>query len=62
LSADTLNIVLATPECAPSGGGGRPPNDRERKILDLWSERGLNLSNFTSGNVVAFVQLLQGLI
>lgn len=57
---DDLDVVLSTPNCA-SGGGGRPPRPREREVLDLWNQRGLNDINFTGGNLVAFLKQLKRL-
>lgn len=57
---DDLDVVLSTPNCA-SGGGGRPPRPREREVLDLWNQRGLNDTNFTGGNLVAFLKQLKRL-
>lgn len=54
-----LNMTLRTPGCAATGlggGGGRAPNDQERKIFDLWARLGLNDLNFSGGNVVAFIK------
>ncbi len=57
---DDLDVVLSTPNCA-SGGGGRPPRPREREVLDLWNQRGLNDINFTGGSLVAFLKQLKRL-
>ena len=50
-----LNMVLSTPSCA-TNGGGRAPNDRERKIFDLWDRHKLSSSDFTGGNLIAFLR------
>jgi hypothetical protein len=57
INSPDLNISFATPSCASSGrGGGRPPNAREREVLDLWAKHGLNDQQFSPGSVVAFVK------
>jgi hypothetical protein len=55
---DDLDMVLSTPNCA-SGGGGRPPRPREKEVFDLWNQRGLNDTDFTGGNLVAFLKQLR---
>ncbi len=57
-----LNIVLQTPNCGIGGGGGRPPNAHERKILDLWNMEGLNNVAFTVRAVVDFTERVRHLI
>jgi hypothetical protein len=53
-----LNVLLTTPGCA-GGGGSRPPIGAEQAVIDLWRERGLDRSDFTGGNVVAFLKQLR---
>lgn len=62
IEADGLNVTLSTPACAKGGGGGRVPTQRERAILDLWRELGLDESNFTPGAVIAFLKRLRNLM
>ncbi len=57
-----LNMVLSTPSCVTSGGGGRPPSPREKELFDLWNQRGLNDTDFTGGNLVAFLKQLKNLL
>ena len=57
-----LNMVLSTPTCGVSGGGGRPPRPREKEVFDLWNQRGLNDTDFTGGNLVAFLKQLKRLL
>ena len=59
---DDLNMVLSTPTCGASGGGGRPPRPREKEVFNLWSQRGLNAADFTGGNLVAFLKQLKRLL
>jgi sulfur carrier protein ThiS len=53
-----LNIILSTPGCG-SGGGGRVATPAEQRIFDLWASLGLNDSEFTGGNLVAFLKQLR---
>lgn len=57
------DLILRTPTCGGrrTGSGGRAPNDLEKRIFDLWDERGLNEVRFTSGSVVAFLKQLESL-
>lgn len=57
-----LDMVLSTPGCGTSGGGGRPPRPQEKEVLDLWNQRGLNEAAFTGGNLVAFLKQLKRLL
>ncbi len=57
-----LDMVLSTPNCGTSPGGGRPPRRQERKVFDLWNQRGLNDADFTGGNLVAFLNQLSRLV
>jgi hypothetical protein len=50
-----LNMVLSTPGCS-GPGGGRAANARERRIFDLWGKFKLNSSDFTGGNLIAFLK------
>ena len=56
------NLLLRTPTCGNGAGGGRPPNAREQRVIDLWNERGLNRTDFNGGSVVAFVRQLRNLL
>jgi len=56
------NVVLTTPTCSGVGGGGRAPNSLERRILELWEDRGLRANHFTGGNLVAFLRQLAKLL
>ena len=57
-----VQLMLATPACGSSGGGGRLANDRERRIIDAWAHRRLNESSFNPGDVRAFINDLARLI
>ena len=54
-----LNISLSNPS---GGGGGRGPNARERAVLDLWSDSGLNDADFSPGAVISFLRRLRNLL
>ena len=52
-----IDIILATPGSANSySTSSRRPNEKEQRILDLWSRLNLNRTDFSSGNLVAFIQ------
>jgi len=57
-----LDMILSTPTCEASGGGGRPPRPREKTVFDLWNQRGLNDADFTGGNLVAFLKQLKHIL
>lgn len=58
-----LDLILATPTCGASGGGsGRLPRPREKMVFDLWNQRGLNETDFTGGNLIAFLKQLKHLL
>ncbi len=61
IRTDSLNVVLTTPECSVSGGT-RLPNPQEKEIFELWNKRGLNESDFTGGNLVAFIKQLRKIL
>ena len=57
-----INLTLATSACVGSGGGGgRLPNAREQDVFDMWNSLHLNTSDFTGGNLVAFLKQLRRL-
>jgi hypothetical protein len=56
IRTDGADIRLTTPACVTGQGGGRAPLPREREILDIWRELGLDENDFSAGNVVAFVK------
>ena len=58
---DDLDMGLSTPACQRAGTGSRPPNDYEQAILDLWEKNHLNTSEFTGGNLTAFIKQLKKL-
>lgn len=58
----SVNMILSTPTCGSGRGGWWQPNDRERRIADLWNRLGLGGTAFTGGNVIAFLQQLPALL
>lgn len=62
ITTTSLNLALTTPGCAGTGGGGRAPNQREQQVFELWEQRRLNTTDFSSGNLVAFLKQLQRMI
>jgi hypothetical protein len=54
-----INVVLSTPACPCSGGGGRLPNNAEREVFLCWGRLGLDRADFTVDAVVAFLRQLR---
>ena len=50
-----LNMRLTTPGCQTSSGT-RPPNAQEQRIFALWERHRLTESDFSGGNLVAFLK------
>jgi hypothetical protein len=61
INENSLNMALSSSDC-PRRGGGRPPNQHELQIFDLWEKVGMNKSEFHGGNLVAFLKQLSSLI
>lgn len=51
-------VVLSTPGCGASGGGGREANPTERRILEEWGRRGMQSGEFNPGQFQAFLREL----
>ncbi len=62
INEGSVNLSLATIDCASSGGSNRPPNRDESRIFDLWRELGLEGKNFQSGNLIAFFKRVRHII
>jgi len=58
INIGTVNLALATGDCPGGGGGDRPPNDQEKALLETWERLHLHTSDFTGGNLVAFLRQL----
>lgn len=55
-----LDMILSSTNCETRVGGvGRPPRPQEKKVFDLWDQRGLSSADFTGGNLVAFLQQIK---
>lgn len=57
-----LDMILSTPTCGSSGSGGRTPRPCEKTVFNLWNQRGLNKSDFTGGNLIAFLKQLKHIV
>lgn len=53
-----LDMLLTTPTCGSRGGAGRPPNEHERRVFELWQKHHLDQPNFSGGDVVSFLKQL----
>lgn len=62
ISKPEANMALSTPQCAGGGGGSRPPNRRERHILELWNKHRLNATDYTGGNLIGFLRELRRVV
>lgn len=62
IDAPAVNLELATPSCAPGGGGTRGLRDDEQRIVDLWQECRLNTNDFAPGNVITFLKRLDKIL
>lgn len=56
IHTSSAQFTLATPTCGGGGGGARALNPEESDILRRWEQLHLNTSNFTSGNLSAFLK------
>jgi hypothetical protein len=45
--------------CGSGGRGEFNPNSEQREIIEFWEKHRMNTSDFTSGNLNAFVQQLR---
>lgn len=51
-----INVVLTSRACSGGSGGGRNPNRKERKLFELWKERGLKGQDINVGMLVSFLR------
>ena len=56
----TANMTLATPNCPMAGGGGRRPNDIERRIFELWDRCGMGRPGFGPSDLMSFLSRILG--
>jgi hypothetical protein len=59
LKDNNVDMVLSTPQCGGGSGGGRPPNQKEAAIFQLWNERHLNQNNWAVGDLIAFLKQIR---
>lgn len=57
-----MDMILSTPTCGASTGGGRRARPSEQEVFDLWNQRGLDSADFSGGNLVAFMKQLRRLV
>ena len=58
-----VDVSMVAGQCQPSyGGGGRLPNQDERKILELWAERTGRNGHVDPGDVISFFKHLRRLV
>lgn len=62
VATSDLNVALASQDCPLGIGGGRPPNERERRILDLWVQRVNSKNELNPGELIAFLRQLDRLV
>lgn len=56
INRDDINICLRTPGCASAAVGGRQPNERERRIFELWTGFRLNETDFDAKDLCKFLE------
>jgi hypothetical protein len=61
ITESCADAAFSTPTCA-GGGGGRVPNDCERRLFDLRSSHHLNSRDFKGGDVVSFLHDAERLV
>ena len=54
-----INLSLATSDCPSSDGVRRTLTGSENEVLDLWNKLHLSETDFSSGNLVAFLKQLR---
>lgn len=57
-----VNMTVVTSECQRTSSGGRPPNDEERKIFEIWEGLGLDTNGIEAGKIIAFLKRSRSLI
>jgi hypothetical protein len=62
LTGADCDVRLTTGACSGRGGGGRQPNRKERRIFELWNDRGLNDSAVDPGDVISFLKQLRRVV
>lgn len=54
-----INLSLTTSDCPSSGGVRRTLTGSENEVLNLWNKLHLSETDFSSGNLVAFLKQLR---
>ena len=62
ITADAVDIRLATGDCPPGQPGGRPARGREVDILDRWRRLRLGEPGFSPNDLFGFVQHVRHLL
>jgi hypothetical protein len=62
ITADSVDIRLATGDCPPGQPGGRPARGREVDILDRWRRLRLGEPGFAPHDLFGFVQQVRHLL
>lgn len=60
IDQDNINLALATSDCPSSPGVRRTLTGPEKEVLDLWKKLHLTESQFSAGNLIAFIKQLRG--
>lgn len=59
INEDRLNLSLTTSGCPQTATRGRSPNKFESEVFELWDKKGLNMDDFSGGNLIAFLKQLK---
>jgi hypothetical protein len=59
---DGVNVLLSTADCSQCPASTRPPNCREKPILDLWKKYELSGALFDIGRLLAFIRELSRMV
>jgi hypothetical protein len=54
-----MDVALSAGNCPGGGGGGRPPNGSEARLLELWGECGLGNADFPVGSLISCLRRLE---
>lgn len=54
-----INLSLATSVCPNTAGNSRRLTRPENEVVDLWNKLHLSETNYSSGNLVAFIKQLK---
>lgn len=56
IDQEDIHLTLATPGCPGTASTARPPNSKERQLLNNWARLHLDTSEFAASELAAFVQ------